>query len=349
VPKLSADDFTLAFVKRTARAQAVTGRYRPLHVDGTRYTAADMRRLAHAANVQHREAGRRDRSAPTFTSEDKQARMLANMPTQALIQLQLLVRKELMSRTAVYRDLERHDVGPRKTVRLEEIAEITYKPETADIYILRSGSDQSVGRPTRTPLSKYGFGVTLRPDASVSVDELFALLTDLWRRGAFRREARGSTPLVHLPMRALKAFRIEVRDTAPARSSLAINRSKLMQNPFEAPTAPEKAKPVRKLKEVAEVTYEPAAADIYVMLSGPVESVGRPTHTPPSKFGAAIVAGVTLRPGAPISVKQIFAQLTTAWRSGRLSKAAQGARKIVHLSREALEELEVRVTGTGAP
>jgi predicted kinase len=102
-------------------------------------------------------------------------------------------------------------------LKLSDVADIRTGLTQADFWIQRNGSEHAVGKPVTTPMKDY-FGVILRPDAGISVEDLMAQLHYLWRRGYYRPYAHGTLMLQHVRLKdvANTPIRIEAKQERQA-------------------------------------------------------------------------------------------------------------------------------------
>ena len=82
-------------------------------------------------------------------------------------------------------------------MRLGELIHIKTHDPDADFWVVRKGSLEQVGRPTRTYNPEY-FGITVTDRDKLLPDYLFYMLTHMANIGYFRERATGSIRLVNI-------------------------------------------------------------------------------------------------------------------------------------------------------
>ena len=81
--------------------------------------------------------------------------------------------------------------------KLGDLISIKIDDPNADLWVIRRGSIDRVGKPQRT-YSKEAFGVTVtRPDLLMP-EYLYYMLEHLWLQGLWKRMARGTLALVSI-------------------------------------------------------------------------------------------------------------------------------------------------------
>lgn len=81
--------------------------------------------------------------------------------------------------------------------RLKDVARVKLGDETADFWLERRGSEDTVGRPT-TEHGPHRYGVKVTARDKVDPGFLFHMVQYLWMKGYFKARAHGTTSLVNI-------------------------------------------------------------------------------------------------------------------------------------------------------
>lgn len=92
-------------------------------------------------------------------------------------------------------------------MKVKDIASVKVGKEEANFFMVRRGSHNKVGLPTKD-FSEYHISVTVFEIEVIDPTFLFYGLTALWSRGYFRSIARGTTNLVHITCEDVRNIRL---------------------------------------------------------------------------------------------------------------------------------------------
>ena len=150
-------------------------------------------------------------AAPARTAaspfDDRFKQFLANRSRRELAQLLMEVQRELGNR-AQY--AARPALDLRVPAKLRDVATLRLGQDTADFWLQRNGTTESVGRPSDRAVKDW-FAVTVtRPDL-ITPEELKAQLWQLWERRYLTQFALGTLQLQHIRKDDLMRLPIKVR------------------------------------------------------------------------------------------------------------------------------------------
>ena len=91
--------------------------------------------------------------------------------------------------------------------KLFNIAQVKVNFPDADFWIVRKGSDSSIGKPTRAFSSEY-IGIKITKKEVIIPDYLFYAITHLHNVGYFKRIAKGTLSLQHITLSDIKEIRL---------------------------------------------------------------------------------------------------------------------------------------------
>lgn len=82
-------------------------------------------------------------------------------------------------------------------LRLKDYITVTVGDENADFWMIRRGSLETVGQPTRE-FNPQHLSITVTDTDRILPDYLFYAMTHMWMQGAFKGMASGVTNLVNI-------------------------------------------------------------------------------------------------------------------------------------------------------
>jgi hypothetical protein len=95
-------------------------------------------------------------------------------------------------------------------LKLFNIATVKTNFPDADFWLIRKGSDSTVGQPTKT-YHPERIGIRVDQTQIVLPDYLFYVLTALHQVGYFRRRAKGTLSLQHITVNDVEQIKLGVR------------------------------------------------------------------------------------------------------------------------------------------
>lgn len=91
--------------------------------------------------------------------------------------------------------------------RLGDFVAVKTNDPSADFWMERRGGIDTVGRPMRE-FSPYAFGITITATDRLDANYLFYMMEHIWRMGAWRGIATGSTKLVNITAKDVRDYPI---------------------------------------------------------------------------------------------------------------------------------------------
>jgi choline kinase len=92
---------------------------------------------------------------------------------------------------------------------LGDLVDFKTNSEDADFWLIRKGSENTVGKPTKE-YSPEHIGVTIKDDSVINPQYLFYYFTMLQSKGIFKMLSKGTTRLMNIRISDVKSIPVSI-------------------------------------------------------------------------------------------------------------------------------------------
>jgi choline kinase len=92
---------------------------------------------------------------------------------------------------------------------LGDLVDFKTNSEDADFWLIRKGSENTVGKPTKE-YSPEHIGVTIKDDSDINPQYLFYYFTMLQSKGIFKMLSKGTTRLMNIRISDVKSIPVSI-------------------------------------------------------------------------------------------------------------------------------------------